>query len=198
MQAEEAAMRDLMPPLAGRNVLDLASGTGRYGLLALEQGAVQVIGSDNSFPMLRENCLPQRILAEVESIPLPSESIDVVLCGLALGHLPRLESSMFEIARVLKAGGLAVISDFHPFLYMNGQKRTFAAPNGKVYAVEHYAHLYADYHRAAKRASLHLEDVIEPKLGAPDRDPANRSRMLDMPVVIAYRFRKGNKAAPLG
>src|SRR5690606_17468130 len=96
MAAEEAAMRGLLPALAGRVVLDLACGTGRYGLLAQESGASRVLGLDNSSAMLRANPLPLRALATTEAIPLASASVDVILCGLALGHLPRLTPSIAE------------------------------------------------------------------------------------------------------
>src|SRR5258707_10447274 len=53
MQIEQAAMLRLLPPLAGRSVLDLACGTGRYARIALECGAARVVGVDNSAAMLR-------------------------------------------------------------------------------------------------------------------------------------------------
>ena len=103
--------------------------------------------------------------------------MDVVLCGLALGHLPRLQPSLDEIARILKPGGAALVSDVHPFIALNGAQRTFAAPDGNVYAVEHYPHLYGDTQCAAAQAGLVIDAVLEPIL---DR----------VPVVIVYRFYK--------
>lgn len=175
MEIEQAAMLELLPPLDGRVVLDLACGTGRYGLIAQGRGAAQVIGLDNSLPMLVGSPLRGRGQATSESVPLKSACIDVVLCGLALGHLPSVDASMREIGRVLKPGGAALVSDVHPFIALNGAQRTFAAPGGRVYAVEHYAHLYADMHRAAAAAGLAVEALREPThAGAP--------------VVIVYRF----------
>jgi len=189
MQAEEAAMHKLMPTLKDQIVLDLACGTGRYGLIAQGQGAKQVIAFDNSPPMLKANALPEKALATTEAIPLPDASIDVVLCGLALGHLPQLAPSMREIGRVLKPGGWALISDFHPFIFLNGQRRTFTAPDGKVYAVEHYVHLYSDYHQAA--GGLRVDALLEPRLGQDKTvrfvDDGTRE---GTPVIIAYRFQK--------
>src|SRR5262249_38697865 len=98
MEAEEAAMKSLFPTLAGQVVLDLACGTGRYGLLARDSGAGLVIGLDNSPAMLHANSLPYRALATTEAVPLADHSIDVILCGLALGHLSRLVPSLAEIA----------------------------------------------------------------------------------------------------
>ncbi|MCB9452640.1 MAG: methyltransferase domain-containing protein [Anaerolineaceae bacterium] len=190
MQAEEAAMRALFPPMAGKVVLDLACGTGRYGLLAGAAGAQTVIGLDNSAAMLHQNALPLLALATSEAIPLAGESVDVVLCGLALGHLPHLLPSIAEISRVLKPGGYALISDFHPFIFLNGQRRTFTAPDGKTYAVEHYAHLYADFHAAGRDAGLQVEEVLEPRLGQDAEVRFAGERLPGTPVIIAYRLRK--------
>src|SRR5690349_4792064 len=53
MEIEQAAMLGLMPELSHCHVLDLACGSGRYGLIAENHGAKFVSGVDNSVPMLR-------------------------------------------------------------------------------------------------------------------------------------------------
>src|SRR5437762_11975476 len=98
MEVEQAAMERLMPPLAGRMVLDLACGTGRYGVFAERAGARRVIGADNSAPMLRAGALTAAE-ASMTDLPFGARSFDVVICGLALGHLPpeRMRRAMQEI-----------------------------------------------------------------------------------------------------
>lgn len=187
MQVEERAMLSLLLPLDGKTVLDLACGTGRYGLLAWDRGAARVVGLDNSADMLRANSLGHKAQAAAAALPLASESLDVVLCGLALGHLPRLEGALAEIGRVLRKGGYALVSDFHPFLYLNGARRTFAAPDGTVYAVEHYPHLYADYHRAVWMANLLIEQVVEPHLDVAQTESGSTYQP---PVVLVLRLLK--------
>ena len=182
MQAEEAAMRHLLPNLENKCVLDLACGTGRYGLLAQAASARQVIGIDNSPAMLTANPLGQRTLATTEAIPLANHCIDVILCGLALGHLPQLTPSIMEISRVLHPQGYALVSDFHPFAFFNGAQRTFTADDGVTYAVEHYPHLYADYHQAVRAAGLHIADVIEATV--PEAPTT-------LPAVIVYKLKSG-------
>jgi malonyl-CoA O-methyltransferase len=187
MQVEERAMLSLLSPLDGRTVLDLACGTGRYGLLAWDRGAARVVGVDNSSAMLAANSLAHKAIATSEAIPCPSDLFDVVICGLALGHLPRLEVSFTEIARVLKRGGYALISDFHPFISLQGAQRTFSLPNGATYAVEHYAHLYADYHRAIWAAGLVIEHLAEPRL---DLDHPAQRHGEKPPIVLVLRVVK--------
>jgi malonyl-CoA O-methyltransferase len=179
METEERAMRDLMPLLQGCTVLDLAGGTGRYALIAAAAGAAQIMSMDSSPAMLRANALSQRAQATTEAIPLRDSSVDVILCGLALGHLPRLEPSLAEMGRILRPDGIALVSDFHPFIFLSGGRRTFQA-GAQTYAVEHYAHLYTAYYHAAEHAGLRIEQIAEPGL---DAEP-------DIPVVIVYRLRK--------
>lgn len=181
METEETAMRQLLPDLSGQVVLDLACGSGRYGLLAAQQGAKLVIGLDNSPAMLAANRQPRLALGTTDAIPLPDQSVDVILCGLALGHVPQLAPSIREMGRVLTGDGLALISDFHPLAAFAGGQRTFRAGNGKLYAVEHYPHLYADYHRAVHAAGLAIIEVIE--RGADTIETA-------APIVIVYALRK--------
>ncbi|HYO88186.1 MAG TPA: class I SAM-dependent methyltransferase, partial [Candidatus Limnocylindrales bacterium] len=90
MRAEEGAVTPLLPSLADRTVLDLACGTGRWGLIAQAAGAARVIALDNSIAMLDYCALPERAAAALNALPLPAASIDVVICGLALGHVPHL------------------------------------------------------------------------------------------------------------
>ncbi|MCA9903299.1 MAG: class I SAM-dependent methyltransferase [Anaerolineae bacterium] len=177
-------MTSLLPPLTGRTVLDLACGSGRYADIALVQGAAQVIGIDNSPHMLAQAQFQNRILATFSPIPLASQSIDVVVCGLALGHVPDLEAAFAEIARVLKAGGVALISDVHPFLFLGGAQRTFTV-DGQTLAVEHHVHLYADYQRTASAAGLFIDRILEPRLLSEDTQAR-----LSAPVAIVYRMTK--------
>lgn len=191
MKAEEVAMKQLFPSLAGQIVLDLACGSGRYGLIASAAGAVTPVGFDNSAPMLQQNPMPLKALSTTEKIPLASASVDVVLCGLALGHLKHLDASLSEISRVLKHKGCALVSDFHPFIFLNGQQRTFTTADGRSFAVEHYVHLYSDYHRAAQNASLQVDAVLEPRLGQTQGVRfADASTQQGTPIIIVYRFVK--------
>ncbi len=178
MEIEQLTMIDLMPELSGRCVLDLACGTGRYGLIAQQDNAQSVIGVDDSKAMLLESPLQQCIVGSMSQIPLSTETIDVVLCGLAVGHSPDLGSIIDEISRVLIHGGVALLSDFHPFQYLSGARRTFQSGR-EIYEVEHYVHLYQVWQSACQSAGLHIDAVVEPTI--PN---------YNMPVVIVYRLVK--------
>ncbi len=185
MQAEEAAMLGLLPGLSGKTVLDLACGSGRYARIAGEQAARQVIAIDNSLHMLQtgQAALDRHDFIQGDSlhVPLKGGSVDVLLCGLAIGHLSELDPAIAEISRVLRTGGVALISDFHPFLFLDGKQRTFTAPDGGTYAVEHHAHLYSDLHAAAQRNRLTIDAIREPRLEIDGHT---------VPAVIVYRMLK--------
>lgn len=183
MEIEQAAMLQLMPDMAEKQILDLAGGSGRYGLIAKEKGARAVIETDNSLPMLRANPLEYRLASSMLALPFADASFDGLICALAIGHISALEAAISEMARVLRPNGWALISDFHPFAFLNGAKRTFTGSDGKTYAVEHYPHLYSAVLSAAAGSGLAIEAIAEPTIGGTPGSGA--------PVVIVYRMRLG-------
>lgn len=177
MALEQAAMTDLLPPLAGRHVLDVACGSGRYLALAHSQGAVAV-GVDNSLPMLRL-ATGAVAAAEGDRLPFADGQFDVVICGLAIGHLGRIQPLLAELGRVLRSGGTLVVSDLHPYQTLNHAQRTFRGEDGRTYAVEHHLHTMETTVAALTDARLTLTALREPLYD-------------DMPVVLAWRASKGS------
>ena len=96
----------------GRDVLDLAAGTGKLTRTLVPFGA-RVIAVE-PIDEMREQLF--RALPDVdafhgtaESIPLPDESVDAVTCGQAF-HWFRAEEALKEMHRVLRpGGGLALV-----------------------------------------------------------------------------------------
>jgi len=180
MEIEQAALVTLLPDLTNQRVLDAAGGTGRYAHLARQGGAQQVIYFDNSFEMLKAGTSPARVQASLMDFPFATQSFDVAVCALALGHLVDIVPVFCEFARVIKPGGKLLISEFHPFQTLRGAKRTFQTSDGHHYAVRHHAHLYADYHAVAARCGFQMDAVLEPTLSAEER----------MPVVLVMRLNR--------
>jgi SAM-dependent methyltransferase len=107
---------------AGQIVLDLGSGAGNDVFVARsivgEQG--RVIGLDMTPEMVDQARANNRrlgfanvefILGEIEAIPLPDSSVDVVLSNCVLNLVPDKQRAYREIYRVLKPGGHFSISD---------------------------------------------------------------------------------------
>ncbi|MEU5877784.1 class I SAM-dependent methyltransferase [Spirillospora sp. NPDC047279] len=116
IDSEQPIVRRILDGLPIGDALDAACGTGRHAR-HLDRLGHRVIGVDASPEMLavaREH-LPDADLREgtLEDLPVPGDAVDLVVCALALSHVPRLEPVMAEFARVLRPGGHLVISDAH-------------------------------------------------------------------------------------
>jgi malonyl-CoA O-methyltransferase len=182
MELEQRAMLDLLPDATGRRVLDLACGSGRYLSILGERGATTVLGMDNSLPMLRHASARSLACADLLALPIADATLDLIVCGLALGHVRDLSRAIGEIGRVLKPGGVVLYSDLHPFGRWAGWRRTFHA-QGREHAIEHHSHLYADHHAACQAAGLQIDAVREPRI---DFEHAWRGA----PAALVIRARK--------
>lgn len=185
MRAEEAAVRSLLPDLTGRTVLDLACGTGRWGLIAQELGAARVIGLDDSPAMLARCTLRERGLASMEAVPLRPDLVDVLICGLAAGHLPFIHDPILAMGRLIRPGGVAIFSDLHPYQALSGAQRTFTDADQKTWAVEHTIHLVSDWMRAGESAGWRMTGIREPGLLEDDTQGKR-----EVPVVLVIRFER--------
>ena len=116
MALEQRAVLEVLPALSGRRVLDLACGTGRYAQLALQRGASQVVGTDSNLAMLGRGSGFPRLRADLTALPFRFGSFDVIICGLALGHLPpdRMPTAIEEMSRVVDRGALWCSAIFIP------------------------------------------------------------------------------------
>jgi len=185
MELEQAALLLLLPAVAGRRVLDLACGSGRYLARLAGQGAARLVGADLSAAMLARAKTVSRelLLADLRCLPLADAGFDLIVCGLAVGHVAALAPAVAEMARVLAPGGTLVYSDFHPFATLAGLQRTFTGADGRRYAVEHHLHLYSDHHAACAAAGLTIDAVREPAI---EFEHPWRGR----PAVLVLRARK--------
>jgi SAM-dependent methyltransferase len=155
--------------LGGREpgvALDAACGTGRFAEFLSRRGH-RVIGVDSSPDMLAH--ARRRVpdgefrLAELERLPLPDDSVDVITCALALVHVRRLEPVLTEFARVLRPGGDLVISDIHHELVTRGSVITARGPAGEPCIVSTYRHELGDYLRPALSLGLQVRRCEEPR-----------------------------------
>jgi malonyl-CoA O-methyltransferase len=179
MRLEQSTMLDLLPDVAGRRALDVACGTGRYLKILRARGA-QVVGIDFSPEMLG----PARALGAVargdlRALPVAGGSVDVVTCGLAVGHVAELGLAIGEMARALAPGGTLLYSDFHPAARLDGRGRTFSH-EGRVFEVEHHLHLPEAHRAACAAAGLEIEEMRDGLSGT----------VPPFPAVLAIRARR--------
>jgi SAM-dependent methyltransferase len=145
--------------------LDAACGTGRFAEFLARRGH-QVIGVDSSPDMLaharRRVPEGQFHVAELDQLPLPDDSADVIVCALALVHVPRLQPVLAEFARVLRPGGDLVISDIHHEHVIRGSVIKARGPAGEPGIVATYRHRFGDYLRAALSLGFQVRRCEEP------------------------------------
>jgi malonyl-CoA O-methyltransferase len=194
MQVEQQAMLARLPEVRDRRALDLAGGTGRYALLLKERGA-RVSCFDVSYEMLsRADENLRRTQSDLRHVPLKSGCADLIVCGLAIGHVLNLMQVLIEMTRLLKPGGVALYSDFHPRGRDLGWQRTFRAATGRLYAVQFVTHTIEAHRQAAQIAGLSIEIVeagVSKELAATNADAAwYRSKWGDTPVAVVIRASK--------
>jgi SAM-dependent methyltransferase len=154
--------------LSGREpgvALDAACGTGRFAEFLAQRGH-QVMGVDSSPDMLaharRRVPRGEFHVGELDRLPLPDDSVDVVVCALALVHVPHLQPVLAEFTRVLRPGGDLVISDIHHELVTRGSVITARGPAGQPCIAATYRHQLGDYLRTALSLGLQVKRCEEP------------------------------------
>jgi SAM-dependent methyltransferase len=103
-----AALEWLLEAAPGRDVVDLAAGTGQLTEAILEAGgSVVAVEPDDGMRAALEVALPgvEALAGTAEAIPLPDASADAVLVAQAF-HWFAPEPACGEIARVLRPGGV--------------------------------------------------------------------------------------------
>ena len=164
---EEPIIRKLVDPIPAGRALDAACGTGRYARY-LSQLGHNVSAIDLSSEMIeraRANAPGVEFkAASLEDIPFPEQMFDLVMCGLALTHLPEISRAIAEIARVLKVGGTAVIADHHPIAGFLGGSAIFQDKNRFYRNVKSHVHSHSEYVSAFVGARLEIQECHEPTM----------------------------------
>jgi 2-polyprenyl-3-methyl-5-hydroxy-6-metoxy-1,4-benzoquinol methylase len=125
--AFKARLRAVEECLAGRDLhgqhwLDAGCGSGTLARYLLEAGA-NVLGVDAAEEMItlaRELAIAKRIepteqlrfehIATIARLPLADRSLDGILCSSVLEYVPDPAACLTEFARVVRPGGLLVVS----------------------------------------------------------------------------------------
>lgn len=121
-----AALLDLLGPVAGRRILDLACGQGRLARELARRGASAVIGVDLSERLIqiaerREAESPlgaSYLVGDVSAADrlsrLSDQPFDAVACNMALTDFEDLGGSLSTVNKLLGPGGTFVFSILHP------------------------------------------------------------------------------------
>jgi ubiquinone/menaquinone biosynthesis C-methylase UbiE len=163
---EQPVVREILDGLPPGVALDAACGTGRHSAYLASLGHT-VIGVDTSAAMLdraREKVPGGEFHeADLHDLPLPDDHVDVVVCALALVHVPELQPVLAEFVRVLRPGGHLVISDQRGLIPGVGVPVVKARSDGSPGYMPIRTRLTSDYLAAALPLGLQVRRCEEPR-----------------------------------
>jgi ubiquinone/menaquinone biosynthesis C-methylase UbiE len=201
---EEPIARAMIAAAPPGDALDAACGTGRHAVTLAEFGH-RVIGVDTTEAMLavaREKVPAADFRSgRLEQLPVEDETVDLIMCALALTHVERLEPVMREFVRVLRPGGQAILTDIHPVATMTGGIAGFPdrdISRGIPY-VRNLTHQVSEYVTAFLDVGLSIVACVEPCVNDsmlqvfpsyPVLPDATRQAFLDTPYLLIWRLER--------
>jgi ubiquinone/menaquinone biosynthesis C-methylase UbiE len=202
---EERHLISLLPDLAGKNVLDLACGTGRWLQKLMGHKPLLGVGVDSSAAMLRiasrkaavRGCLAQ---ADCRNLPFRASLFDFAICSFAVSHIEDMTSLAYEVARVMKPASGLFITDLHSEAYARGWRTGFRDQVSAVHirAVPLTAeNLIPRFHAVGFECISHVSLCV----GEPERAVFSQAGKLylfeeacRMPAVLVCQFRRSGLA----
>jgi len=197
---EERYLMPMFANLQGKQVLDVACGTGRWLERLVLQGSTGA-GMDFSLAMLsiakEKRAIGSRLAqADCAHLPFSSAVFDLAICSFALGHIQGLESTASELARVTKPGADLFVSDLHPEACAKGWRVGFRDANIAVQiemlprAVDEIVEAFSSNGFVyLKHESLRLGDPEQPIF-----EQAGRSHIFaeacKLPAILVCQFRR--------
>lgn len=132
------SLRNLMPEMKGKRMLDLGCGYGWHCKYAVEQGAVGVVGVDLSEKMIgkaKEINADRRIdykVMAVEDFDYATQQFDVVLSSLTFHYIESFDGVCRDVSCCLKSGGEFIFSVEHPVFTAQGSQQWYKNDDGEI------------------------------------------------------------------
>lgn len=202
---DRPAVLELLGDVAGRRVLDAGCGPGLYAAELVARGAT-VVGFDASPEMVR--LAAERVgragTFRVHDLGCPldwlgGDVFDVALLALVIHHVDDRLGALRELHRVLRPGGVLVVSTHHP-------TSDWIRLGGSYFTTEKLDELWHDgewrvrYWRQPLTATCEefagagflIERLVEPQPVSEmaDRFPEDYAKLLREPGFIDFRLRK--------
>ncbi|HTP85784.1 MAG TPA: class I SAM-dependent methyltransferase [Bryobacteraceae bacterium] len=200
LDLEHRTVTPWLPPLAGRTLIDVACGTGRWTEYGAAQGA-RVFGADFCAPMLVRATAGRfargrYVQADALRLCFADGRADLSLCAFAAGYLKSPRTMLAELARITAPGGRVMVTDIHPTALASGWRRSFRLGD-RVYEINNRAHAISGYFSAARELGLVLEHFAEAFFGEPERAvfrscgrEASFEPMSRIPAIFAAMWRR--------
>ena len=194
---EEPEVERGLGDVAGLDLLDVGTGTGRHAIALAARGAhvTAVDFSDEMLAKARAKPGAERVrwIAHDVLTPLPfaAASFDRVLSGLVIEHIPvaALAGFFAELGRVARPGGRIVVTAMHPAMFVKGVSANFHDESGEVRPRSYVATL-SDYVMSATSAGLSITGLVERTVDADLVERYERARkFLDWPALFVMELR---------
>lgn len=168
LDLEEPEVDRALGDVAGLDLLDVGTGTGRHAIrLAIAGGRVVALDfSDGMLAKARVKAGADRVrwITHDADAPLPfaERSFDRVLSALVLEHIPptRLAPFFRELGRVTRPHGSIVVTAMHPAMFQKGISANFHDEEGEI-RPRSYAATLSEYVMAALDAGLGILTLSE-------------------------------------
>jgi ubiquinone/menaquinone biosynthesis C-methylase UbiE len=198
---EQRCLTPLLPKLVGKNVLDLACGTGRWLEILLRMGPKVGVGIDVSSAMLevaqKKPALAGVLTrAECTRLPFTENSFDLVVFSFALGHIADLERLASELVRVMKPHSDLYVTDLHPQAYEAGWRTGFRDETSAAEIQQQFRSLTSIVERfqSAGFSPLHILSCTFDRPERPVFDRAGRGHrfeeLREIPAIFICHFKR--------
>jgi SAM-dependent methyltransferase len=198
---EQRCLLPLLPNIAGKRVLDLACGTGRWLEKLLAAKPALGIGVDSSAAMLsvaRGKAAIRRHLARADCLHLPftSNVFDLAVCSFAVEHIGDLSRLAREWSRVLRQSADLFITGLHPVAYSTGWRVGFRDSQGAM-QIDAVPHSPEEMVSEFRGAGFEVSQAMECSVGEPELAlfaHAGKERFFDsarrVPAIMILHFRR--------
>jgi ubiquinone/menaquinone biosynthesis C-methylase UbiE len=192
-------------PTSGASIVDVGCGTGRHWQKIHVTKPSRLLGFDVSSGMLKilKQKFPEaetRLLASNRLEGLADESCDLVLSTLTIAHIHEIKDALKEWCRVLKPGGIIIITDYHPIALEKGARRTFRH-RGRLVAVRNYIHKIGELREIVSQLQLEEIRFIEKKIDDSVKDYYKEQGAIDVftrfyetPIIYGIQLKKADAA----
>jgi SAM-dependent methyltransferase len=125
--------RWLLANVAGTVLLDIGFAgqkgvvPGYFPLLRMKQPGIRLFGLDWNQEAVAARAQPDSLVADASALPVRKDAVDCIIMGEFLEHHVAIEKFLGEAQRVLKPGGLLLITTPNP-LFLNRLLRRWLMP----------------------------------------------------------------------
>jgi SAM-dependent methyltransferase len=203
---EERCLLPLIPDVAGKCVLDLACGTGRWLEKLLAAKPASGFGIDLSAAMLavalEKAAMAGRLArADCLQLPFPSGVFDLAVCSFAVEHIRNLSEVAAEWSRVLKQSADLFITGLHPAAYDTGWRAGFRDGQDAM-QIDAVPHPTTKMVAVFRGAGFELRHRLECFVGEPERPLfacTRKERFFDaargVPAIMISHFQRCSRAS---